>query len=75
MTNEMLNERAFFPLKSLGFYEDFDTFENLSVIKQAKRVFLGGYSEEVIKVKMYRKKIDSLLKRWHIKDYVSIVQS
>ena len=51
-------------LKSLDFYEDFVTFDPLDIVKQTKRVFDGGYREEVIKTKVYKKKIDKLRKHW-----------
>ena len=75
MTKEILNDRAFFLLKTLGFYEDFVAFDKLIIIREAKRVFKGGYEEELIRFKMHKKKIDQLRKRLSIKDYVSILQN
>ena len=74
MTKEILNDRAVSLLKTFNFYDDFDTFDKFSIIQQAKRVFDGGYEEEVIKTKMYKKKIEKLQKRWLIMDQLIVLQ-
>ena len=46
------------------------------IIKEAKRVFKGGYEEERLQMSMphIKKEIDALRNRWNIKDHLSLTQ-
>ena len=52
MTQEILTERAFFQLKTLGFYEEYEKFDKIIIIKEDKRVFKGAYDEERVQLNM-----------------------
>ena len=54
MTKEILNDRAFFVLKTLDFHENFDTVDKLSIIRLTKKVFKDGFEEEAIRLKMHK---------------------
>ena len=71
---EILNERAYFTLKSLNFFRDFQEFDEFSVIEECKRVNNGGYEEEVRFFKLHKKKFYSFRDshvRMDMKDYIS----
>ena len=73
MTQEILTERAFFQLNSLGFYTEYERFNKLIIVREAKRVFRGAYDSERVQLNMpiIKDELDELRNRWNIKDHLS----
>ena len=51
-------------------------FDNIIIIKEAKRVFKGGYEEECLQMSMpyIKSEVDELRNRLNVKDYLASIQ-
>lgn len=67
---EKLSERAYHVLKTLDFQEKFVIMDAHIFLREAERVFNGGFTDNLMQHECLRKKLQPLRKNHNMKDHI-----